>query len=177
MKTFKTFMKENTEIVDINDLSSGFLKTNKSIRSVDAVLNGAFLHINKKFYKVNKKVKGNALTAGMIVLSIYNSSNQGATLDEILGFTDDTSAYGDKPKQLFKSVKDLLKFYNLRSLKALEQLQGQNEYGFSSYIKVKSLEDGDSGAWYYLFNGRWSRGSGAEPLSFYTMKRAKGLSK
>jgi len=31
---------------------------------------------------------------------------------------------------------------------------------------ARDLEDGKEGPWYYLFNGRWSRGSGAEALTF-----------
>lgn len=124
---------------------------------------------NGKVYQAVKPVRGNTLKAGMLLLATYNQFNTGADLVEVLGFTDTDVAYGEGGV-VFKDVKDVFKKEGVSSLKALEIKQNLNEYGHHTYMVVRDVDGGDSGARYYLFEGRWSRGSGAEALSFTLME-------
>jgi hypothetical protein len=58
----------------------------------------------------------------------------------------------------------------VKSLADLETKQDLLEYGFHSYMVCKDLNDGQEGPWFYLHDARWSRGSGAEALSFVLME-------
>jgi len=92
--------------------------------------------------------------------------------------TDMEEKYGDGENK-FDSAKQLYQEYKVTSLKALKEKQdeiakrkfGKDSYGHHSYLTVKDLNDGSSGSWFYPYNGKWCRGSGAEPLSFRLMKK------
>lgn len=129
-----------------------------------------------RVYTMKKKVvKGDALAKDMLVMASYKSTNQGAQLYQVLGFTDDKDEYGEGGVK-FDSVKQLFAAKKVSSLKELEELQKKNKYGYSSYMVVADLEDKESGPWFYVFEGKWSRGSGAEPLSFTEVTLDRGKS-
>lgn len=163
------------ESVNIDALSSGMMKRKQAIRLVRDVEVGlkAVELDNGDAYVAVKKLRGNQLEAGMIVLASYNKFNQGSDLCEILGFTGDEKKYGEGGPR-YSSVKELFQVYNVDSLKDLEILQDGNEYGYHTYMCIKDLnargKKYEQGCWFYLFEGRWSRGSGAEPLSFVLME-------
>lgn len=132
----------------------------------ELVYESAFRTRVRPQFRIGNPIRGNLLKRGMKVAASYNSTNQGTDYVEILGFTNNKAKYGESGVQ-FNSVKDI--FRSLRgvsSLKGLEEYDDKNEYGYSHYMVVRDLEDGQSGPWYYLYKGRWSRGSGAEALSF-----------
>jgi hypothetical protein len=60
----------------------------------------------------------------------------------------------------------------LHNPKELEEKQSEKGYGYGSYMVIKDLEDGNEGASFYLHNGAWVRGSGAEKLSFVEVEEA-----
>ena len=107
------------------------------------------------------------LEKGMhVVISYGNSPRSGYAFPaEIQGFTADDEQYG-KGGVEFTSAKDLLDHYGVKSMKALEELQDHNDYGYCSYLVVKDLETDEEGAWLYLFKGRWAIGSGAQTVTF-----------
>jgi len=160
--------------MQIGELSSGMMCDREAISNVSRVRGGTPVKLdrglNKGTYVSVKNIQGRTLSKGMVVLGSYNAYNQGADLYEVLGFTSDEDKYGEGGVK-FDSVKDLFKYYGVKSLRALEELQNQNTYGYSSYMMVRDLHDGDEGAWFYIFEGRWCRGSGAEPLSFTLMQK------
>lgn len=142
----------------------------------------------KKQYKNGGQVRGNALEKGMQVLATYNQYNQGAEAIEILGITDDNDAIkGSREKVVWTSVRAMLKAKGFTSLKALydshlkvaqDFYQAQRAGKIPKYEKLdqgnpvlytRDMTNDDEGAWYYLFEGRWARGSGAEKLSFYKL--------
>jgi len=111
----------------------------------------------------------------MVVLARYNSMNQGVDICKILGVTGDDQKYGQGGIE-FDSVKEALEYYDVKTTKDLEYLQSQNEYGHHCYLYVEDMEDVENaqnrrGPWYYLVDGRWARGSGAEKLSFTLMEQ------
>lgn len=114
---------------------------------------------------LKETIPGNRLQKGMKIVMNYRNNGLNSWITEIVGFTDDKSAYGENPKKVYDSVKDLLTAYKVRTLKELEELQDKNEYGFHTYMITKDDEMGE-GPYTYLFKGRWSVGSGADRVSF-----------
>jgi hypothetical protein len=104
----------------------------------------------------NPPVPGAALAKGMKVEATYRGLNRGTDQVEILGVAVGNN--GDDGVK-FNSVKEAMKDAGVTSLRALEALD-------SYHLVVRELPYGDSGPWYYLFQGRWCRGSGAERLTF-----------
>ena len=85
------------------------------------------------------------------------------------GFTDDTSAYGSDPKQVFANWKEVKSHYGISNIKALEELQDKNKYGFCTYIQTVD-SDGEEGIVNcYIYNGKFCYGSGGNPASFLKM--------
>lgn len=70
-------------------------------------------------------------------------------------------------------MQDCLSANGVNNLRALEKKQDKNEYGYHSYMIVKDLEAGDSGAWVYLSKGKWARGSGADKMTFTLLKEVR----
>lgn len=173
LKKNSVFKEDLNEMAASHKFSSGFMKTSAAKEMVSLFRAGkeTFDLKNGDSYKaVKKRLQGNMLEAGMLVMGSYNSTNQGADLYQILGFTGDEEKYGSGGVK-FKSAKELLTHYKVSSLKALETLQDKNEYGYHSYIVVRDLEDGDEGPWFYPYNGNWVRGSGAEKLTFTLIEK------
>jgi hypothetical protein len=105
---------------------------------------------------IGAPVPATALKKGMRVLAQYKSYNEGEDRVEVLGIAKGNSGEGGVE---FDSVRDAMKAAGVTSLRALE---GMDDY----FLVVRDLPYGDSGPWYYLFKGRWCRGSGAERLTF-----------
>jgi FAD synthase len=158
------------EVYNIDELSSHASKSKKTIQKVREVTSKKEnVIVDDKEYKVVRSLQHSELKKGMIVLATYNAYNQGAEVYEILGLTDDDEKYGEGGIK-FDSVRELLKNKNAKSLKELEDIQSKNKYGYHSYLYVRDLNDKEEGPWFYLYNGFWSRGSGAEKLSFWLLE-------
>lgn len=159
-------------MANISKFSSGWLKTSEAKALVKAFRNGEVTaEVGDKSFKASKKLSGSALVKGQVVFASFNSTNQGADIYEILGFTGDEDKYGDGGVK-FNSVKELFAHYKVNSLKELEEKQSENEYGYSSYMVVKDINDDNEGPFFYLYKGAWVRGSGAEKLSFVEVEKA-----
>lgn len=153
-----------TEMAAIGDFSSGWLKGRKAKDLVAAFKGGeetVDLSDGSKF-KAVKKVAGQQIAKGMVVLASYNQYNQGAELYEILGVSDKD----DEDKVKYDSVKDAMKAHSVETLKELEEVD--------CHLVVRDLEDGQSGGFFYLYKGFWARGSGAERLSFTLVEKVAG---
>lgn len=171
-KQVKTLNGRLIESIDIKDLSSGFIKSPKAKEKVKDVTAGKeTVIVNNKEYTsiLNRAIEHTNLKKGMVVLASYNKYNQGAHIYEILGFTGTDKKYGDGGVK-FNSVKEVMDSEGVKTLDELEEKQNENEYGFHTYMVVKDLDDNEEGPWFYLFEGKWSSGSGAEPLSFWLME-------
>jgi len=186
--TYQDFLKESNHVKKLgemamtpHEMSSGMMRDKNAIVAKEAFFSGAddlVIYDEKKKtytkYKADKKVKGGSLQKGMKVAAAYNHYNQGVDFVEILGVTGTEKKYGEGGVK-FKSVKDAMKSIGVKSLKAMEDWQDNSglEYGHHFYLYCKDLQTGDEGAWYYLYEGRWARGSGAEKLSFVTLKEIR----
>ena len=166
-------------VLDIRELNSGFMKSPEAIAKVRQVMDGssAVKLQNGSMYILSKMLRSDQLQTGQIVAAMYNSSNQGFELYEVLGFTGMDDKYGAGGVQ-YNSARDLFKAFGVTSTRMLDEKQekiakkkyGKDWYGHCSYLVVKDLNEGRSGAWFYIFRGKWARGSGAEPLRFRLMK-------
>lgn len=172
LKKTDAIKEDLTEMAAAHKFSSGFMKSPNAKELVKKFRAGeeTFDLKDGTSYKAVKKISGNALEAGQLIMGSYSSTNQGADLYQVLGFTGDDKKYGEGGVK-FKSVKDLFAHYKVSTLKALETLQDKNEYGYHSYLVVRDLADGEEGAWFYPYSGRWARGSGAEQLTFTLIEK------
>jgi hypothetical protein len=158
---------ELTEMAASRKFTSGGMKSSEAKMLVKQFKAGEETYDMKdgRQFQAKKAVKGDMLEKGMIVLASYNSTNQGAQIYEVLGFT----APGDDSKPVYDTAKQAFKACKVASLRALSTL-GRDE---RSQVYVKDLEDGDEGGWFYPYEGAWVRGSGAEKLSFTLVEEIK----
>lgn len=97
------------------------------------------------------------------VVSIDTDSihNEWSDIVEFIGFSDIEQKYGESgPK--FDTLKDLKAHYNVRSVKALEALADEKEYGHVPNAIMRPV-DGSQTYMAYLYNGKWCLGSGGMP--------------
>ena len=162
------------EMAAARRFSSGWIKSKDAKELVKAFKAGkaTFDLTDGRKFKAVKRVLNNKLEAGMTVLASYNRYNQGADIYEILGWSDTDKKYGEGAIK-FKSIAEVFAAKKVKTLKALEDLDEGLPYGHSVYMVVKDLEDNDSGPWFYLYEGSWARGSGAEKLSFTLVEEIK----
>lgn len=154
------------EMANIGDFSSGWLRSRKARELIAAFKGGeetADLKDGSKF-RATKQISAIQLVSGMVIMASYNLSNQGAEIYEFKGVTGTEG--GDNAK--YDSVKAAMKAAGAKNLKELEAKGGDGE-GYR--LVVKDLEDGNEGGFFYLFRGRFVRGSGAEPLSFTLVEK------
>ena len=165
--------------ISLRDIQSGFMKAPDSIAGAKAVADGSepVTLNNDRTYKAVKRLNGTQLKRGDVVLARYNSFNQGVDICKVIGVTDMESKYGEGGVK-FNSVKEAMQHYDVRNLKGLEALSKDMEYGHGCYLYVEDMEDVEHqhkrGPWYYLMDGRWCRGSGAEKLSFALLEEVPG---
>lgn len=156
-------VQELFEMAKAREFSSGFMKAKaatKLARDFRAG-RGTFELSDGRVFKPAGKVGPLELKAGMIVLAAYNDYNQGAQLYEIQGVTSGKEHHGvNDETPHYASVREMLEDLDAGDLNDVE-----NE-GWAPRLVVKDLEDGDSGAWFYIHEGEWVRGSGAEKLLF-----------
>ena len=159
------------ETVTVRELSSGMFKSKNTVNRLQQVLfDKEPIETKNGIFIPDKPIKSSQLQAGDYIIGFYNSYNQGADVYQFNGFTGHEKKYGEGPVK-FKNAKELFAAYGVKSYKELEEFQDQYEYGHASYMNVKDIDSGDEGSWFYLYKGRWARGTGAETLSFYLLKK------
>ena len=108
--------------------------------------------------------KGDKIGAGWVGNGTY-----GFDFVEILGVyaLDAVMEHKNLPHHIHHNVREALESVDARSLTNIDTRE------HSIRLLCKSLEgDDDSvGDWYYVFNGRFCRGSGANPLSFFEIAK------
>lgn len=156
-------LNDNSEIdeattQDMSSRGSGDRQQAKEVLA--SVLRGEeSVEIRGKELHVTGAVKSTQLQVGMNVLVSYSGHNQGVEAVHIDSFI--LNVNGGQVHA--NSLKELANYSGVKTLAELEKL-GEVR------LQVMDLESRDSGDWYYLFKGRFRRGSGAEALSFYTLQ-------
>lgn len=110
-------------------------------------------------YSCDSFVEHDALKKGDVVACFYDDTNQGVDFVEILGITVDENELHPE----FDSVDDALRAHDCKDLATAE------EKDVDLKLVVKNIETGTSGAWYYIYQGVFCRGSGAEILDFFDL--------
>ena len=151
-------LSELFEMAKAREFSSGFMKDKKATKLANEFKRGkgTFELSDGRVFKGSGVIAPTQLKKGHIVLASYNEYNQGAQLYQILGVTK-----GDGSTTDFDSVEEMLATYDAETLKDVEVKTQAHPR-----LIVKDLEDGDTGPWFYIHNGEWSLGSGAEKLTF-----------
>ena len=121
-------------------------------------------------FEAGKNVRGNMLRRGMTLQMKYRGKPHEAWV-EVVGFSDNKQKYGESGV-VYTSVKEMLAANNVRSLRELEELDDQNEYGYHHYLILRDLTEDvvtikDNIFNAYIYKGRWAVGSSADFVSFY----------
>lgn len=142
------------------------------------IKNGKLITLYDGVYKFARSLTANNLEKGMKLGASYSATNSGIDYVELLGvyaLHEDIQHDEEhlKHEHLHHSVKEALERLDAPSLARVRV--GHKSYAIR--LLVKDLEPApagraqDFGDWYYLYNGRFCRGSGAEPLSFFEIKK------
>ena len=159
-----------SDVYPLSDLSSGCEKSENAIQLVK-VFKDKYIDVtyNQKTYTSKGTISSTKLEPGMFVLISYNSTNQGADIYEFMGYTDDPNKQ-DVVK--YKTIQELKDKYKVASLPKLENVELDNS-DIDFAMIVKDVKTEEVGGWFYLYEGKWSRGSGAESLSFTLIEEVK----
>jgi hypothetical protein len=119
-----------------------------------------------------RKIQYKSMVPGGIYGESYNAYNTGFDVFVFDGFSDVTPKYGEGGPR-YPNITAIQQKYDVHNLNQVEYLGDKldMEYGHGIYLCTTSLTMGLSGCYYYVFKGRWSRGSGAEPLTFWEVRR------
>jgi len=164
------------------ELNSGLFREGECADAVADIKEGyADLILGKDTYTGTGSILGRSLKKGDLVGTAYNRYNQGFCAVEILGISLAEDKYGESGAH-FDTVREALDHYidrhEPKSLKRLYkvgcEIEEALEYGHHHYLIVRDLnpESGDDGIFgmYLNENGRWCRGSGEEPVSFFGLE-------
>lgn len=168
---------EVTEFVDWNEFSSGCQLGKDAIELAYWLRNLQIgVKIGDKKYAPVRQLTAALLEKGMLVAGTYKKDNQGVDFFEVLGVTDVDVKYGEGGP-VFDSVKQAREKYDLKNMREMESFDGDLPYGHRLRLWARDLTPAmkdvgyeEEGAWYYLYKGRWSRGSGAEQLSLVLLE-------
>ena len=146
MKTFKEVLDEKNEL--------------------NVELNVELNEVSSKKFQPGGAVRASQLKVGNYYFAFYNNTGGNIELFKFTGFSDAEQKYGESGP-VFNSLKDAKKQYGLKTMKDIENMSSENnrEYGQHLYM-CGEWEDGNKGCFYYVYNKSWSRGSGADRLSF-----------
>ncbi len=134
--------------------------------SWESAVSGEIVEDGGKYWRFTGKANWKSFTPGTLFGATYKSTNAGFTVDTFRGFSGSDVQYGEGGV-LYSTAKEMYKAEGVKSLRQLED--NGKEYGFHVYMCIET-SDGDEGCYYYPFEGRWCRGSGAEPLTFWTVE-------
>lgn len=153
------------EMAAAGSYSSGVFNRKEAKSMIQAFKDGeeTFELKNGDEYKAAGRTTGSQLKKGDIVFAVHDQHNTGAELYQIIGFGKDSTVKYDSVKAAYAGT-------GVKTLKALEAFNDKNPKDEVRLI-VKDLNDGDQGDFFYVSQGRWSYGSGAEPLSFITVEK------
>jgi len=165
-------VKRGNVVKPMNFIHGGWRKIDRAVDRIAAVKAGRVDVIisTGKTYRAVKSIGGRSLKKGQIVFVLHKGGTVG--VNEILGFTGHEEQYGDGSVE-YETVKEVMRARGVKSLKDLQELQGEPSYGHSNYLVVKDLDSGKSGPWCYLHEARWAMGTGAVKLSFILMEEVE----
>lgn len=119
------------------------------------------------------RIRADSLQPGSTYALGYTLVNKGYDLFQFGGLTDPDNKYGDKDIKAgwgkYENIKDLKKKEKVTSTKQIEEIEDRyKEYGHGVYMVIRSYGGYNWGA--YPFEGRWCAGSGAMPITFFSVR-------
>ncbi len=125
-------------------------------------------------FRLKKSIQYRSMRVGGIYAYTYSNLGQKVDVIKFSGFSDVVPKYGEGgPK--FANINQVMKKYGVKSLKQLEDIDSKLglEYGHGIYMCVIDILTGDQGCWFYPFEGAWTRGSGADRMSFFEIEQLR----
>lgn len=151
----------------------GEMASQRVYDALDRLKTARHVHVPTGMAISDEEISGKDLRKGMKVAAVYKAMNEGIDFVEILGVTGIDQKYGDGGVK-YSSVAEACTAEGVRGVAGLEKKMAaaskERGYGHHFYLVLRDINNGDTGAWYYPFHGRWSRGSGAESLTFFLLK-------
>lgn len=159
-------MLPSKDPVDINDLNGGLGNRKKILAAINLFYSGQVaVSLNgESTWKCVKKISAYDLKPGDCFAAAYNLINQGCELYQFLGFTSMDKKWGESGVA-FQTLEHVFNHYKVSSIEELEDLSDILEYGHSIYMWVRDLTREEEYAYFYIFQGEWCRGSGAESIT------------
>lgn len=152
--------------VDISNLLQkgwGFLKESK-------VYPGVVLRVSRRmFFEFINNISYKNMKPGNVYGGSYYQVNSGYEIFTFNGYTD----VEGKTDVIFTDIRQIFKKHGVSSLKGLEELeiQSKGKINFGMNCTIRNFDDTEmTGSYFYIFEGRWCRGSGAEKLSFWEVE-------
>ena len=125
----------------------------------------------EKNFSIGKNTRASALKEGEPYF--YMTKNNRPYFMIFTGFSDAEQKYGESGP-VFKDLKSLMKKYGAKKVEELEDLDSSREdaeHGMHPYMCGIFYEneesEGSQGCYVYLYNKKWSVGSGAEVIRFF----------
>jgi hypothetical protein len=141
------------------------------------------LQVGDRYFRFLRPISYRSMQVGNMYGDSYHATNAGYDVFTFLGFSDMDEKYGEGGVK-FQSINEAYRKYNVRSLSALDEKcykLAQRRYGGDAYghaidmwvdfiAEKGSVLENKPGGYYYISDGRWCRGSGAEPLTFWEIE-------
>lgn len=115
------------------------------------------------------KVTADKLVKGKHYFAFYKNGGHSRTeLFKFTGVSDAEQAYGESGP-VFDDLKSAKQKYNVKSTKEIANMDHKDQgRKYGETIRLCGVwEGGDAGCYYYASGASWTRGSGADRLSFY----------
>jgi hypothetical protein len=143
------------------------------------------LKVGNRYFRFLRPISYRSMQAGTLYGDGYHATNSGYDVFTFLGYSDMDEKYGEGGVK-FSSIREVFQKYNVTSLSALEEKCWRlaqrkyptDSYGHDIYMWEEFVVEEDSalekpGGYYYISGGKWCRGSGAEPLTFWTVEEVQ----
>jgi predicted phosphatase len=137
---------------------------------------GDILRVGRRsFYRFKNRIPYKKMVAGRVYGGSYYQYNSGYDVFIFNGFSDFSKKYRrDDAPPSFSTIQEVFTKYKVRSLKELERMKWDGDYDDGVNMNVTILGDNLwTGSPYYIFEGRFTRGSGAEKLSFWEVEEVE----
>ena len=167
-------MEKDKKIIDFSDMASNWFEEQNINSTVEAFARGEIaVKIKGHTFLAKGRVAGKSIKKEKYYLAYYNRLDKYAEIFRCTGFSDAEVKYGEGgPK--FNNLAGIMERAGVKGLKELEEKENSKAHGFETYMGGEFFNfdnSVDSGCHYYLYNGRWSRGSMAERLSFIEVRK------
>ena len=144
------------------------------------------LQVGNRYFRFLSPITYRSMQAGQLYGDSYHATNAGYDVFTFLGYSDMDGKHGEGGVK-FQTIQEVFQKYKVRGLNELSEKCDRlakrryptDSYGHDIYMWEEFVTSEDSslkekpGGYYYIFNGRWCRGSGAEALTFWNVEEVQ----